>query len=96
MCLLLTTSFIRIAGLCGLVAHKLGARVCILTEGNEEVTRILKQNVATTNAKSGQQEGILDAELLLWGHDLDAFEERFPYKYDVIMGSDIVYSSSLV
>jgi hypothetical protein len=80
-----------------LVAHKLGAKVCILTEGNDEVTTILKQNVeelllkqASTNEEG---RGVLDAAKHLWGQDLDAFEQRFPYKYDVIMGSDIMYIS---
>lgn len=82
-------------GLCGLVAHKLGAKVCILTEGNDEVTTILKQNVEELLLKqvstNEEGRGVLDAAKHLWGQDLDAFEQRFPYKYDVIMGSDIIF-----
>lgn len=83
------------------MAHKLGTKVCILTEGNEEVTKILRENVDELKEKEKKDEeggserrgvGVLEAALHLWGQDLDAFEQRFPYKYDVIMGSDIVYA----
>ncbi len=81
------------------MAHKLGAKVCVLTEGNDEVTTILKQNVEELLLKqaSANEEGrgVLDAAKHLWGQDLDTFEQRFPYKYDVIMGSDIMYVSLL-
>jgi hypothetical protein len=76
-----------------LVAYKLGTKVCVLTEGNDEVTTILKQNVDELKAAADAQGGsrVLDAAKHLWGEELDDFEQRFPYKYDVIMGSDIMY-----
>jgi hypothetical protein len=75
-----------------LVAYKLGTKVCVLTEGNDEVTTILKQNVDELKAAADADGSrVLDAAKHLWGEELDDFEQRFPYKYDVIMGSDIMY-----
>jgi len=79
------------------VAYKLGTKVCLLTEGNDEVVKMLKQNVADTKAKEQQDDQrVLAAEKHLWGHELEAFEQAFPYKYDVIIGSDIMYGALLL
>ncbi len=86
-------------GLCGLVAHKIGARTCVITEGNDDVMQILQQNVEETKSSEGEEEGEEDSlplgtclsAKLEWGQGLDLFKETYGSDFEVIIGSDIMY-----
>lgn len=85
------------AGLCGLVAHRLGARHTIITDGDVDVLENLRFNVqrntsATTSTTSvvSQQSPNISCPQLIWGKNLDAFAKTFG-KQDLILASDCVY-----
>ena len=89
-------------GLCGLVAHRLGASRVIWTDGDETVLSNLRTNVAAnldlTNQNDCQTEcDDVDGDLvkffcpqLIWGKHLDSFLKIYG-KSDIIIGTDLFY-----
>jgi predicted nicotinamide N-methyase len=71
-------------GLCGLVAEKLGARSVMLTaDGAEDVLRGLRSTVTVNESKAAVCR-------LLWQDD-PPMDDRF----DVVIGSDILYDATI-
>mmetsp|Transcript_11898 Transcript_11898/g.22290 ORF Transcript_11898/g.22290 Transcript_11898/m.22290 type:complete len:261 (-) Transcript_11898:63-845(-) len=84
-------------GLCGIVAHKQGARQVILTDGDTNTLRNMRSNVAlnvdTTVLLDSNEENLIVCKQLLWGKDIDSFCNKWaPQKFDVVMGGDIAYA----
>ncbi len=80
--------------MCGLVAHKIGASTCVITEGNDDVMQILQQNVEETKSSEAEDSlplGTCLSAKLEWGQGLDLFKETYGSDFEVIIGSDIMY-----
>ena len=82
-------------GLCGIVAHRLGAQHVMLTDGDTEVLTNLKHNIER-NVDNVDATRSISCSQLIWGRNLDEFSKKQQqiYKrerYDVILASDLVY-----
>jgi 2-polyprenyl-3-methyl-5-hydroxy-6-metoxy-1,4-benzoquinol methylase len=73
-------------GLCGIVAHHMGAASVLVTDGVPEVVEYLEYNVQHNQIHNT----ILKADILQWDRNLDAF----PQQYDCILAADCVYTST--
>jgi 2-polyprenyl-3-methyl-5-hydroxy-6-metoxy-1,4-benzoquinol methylase len=71
-------------GLCSLIAHRLGAARVISTDGDINVLKKLRTNVGNSGIEACPQ--------LIWGKDLQQFEETFG-KFQVIIATDCGYIS---
>ncbi|CEG35978.1 Predicted methyltransferase [Plasmopara halstedii] len=80
------------AGLSGLVASQFASHTA-LTDGNDIVLDLLKDNVQT-NADASK----VQALQLIWGDyaSVKAFEYSFPYPVDMLIGADVVCWPNLV
>jgi predicted nicotinamide N-methyase len=78
-------------GICGILAHKLDASVVVLTDGDTNTLQALRQNVAL-NTESNVPSSIIQCKQLRWGKHLDEFASSCISKYQVIIGSDVVYA----
>lgn len=83
-------------GLCGIVAHKQGARQVILTDGDTKTLGNMRSNIATnidTALPGSNEESLIMCKQLLWGKNIDSFCDKWaPEKFDVVMGGDIAYA----
>lgn len=84
-------------GLCGLLAHLLGARRVVLTDGDTSVLENMRYNVKTNIATdtgatcSCIKSSSVSCHQLIWGRqNAEAFVKRHG-KQSVILGSDILY-----
>jgi predicted nicotinamide N-methyase len=71
-------------GLCGILAHKMGASCVCITDGDVDVMEKLRENVIRNDCDIHS----VTCVQLIWGEELP----RLPYdKFDTILGADIVY-----
>ena len=92
-------------GLCGILAHHIGAQSCILTDGDTDTLQEMRRNVKhnqdlssasnTTSATYSDTKNIITCAQLRWGRHVSTFRERFG-DFDVIMGSDIIYVEEII
>jgi len=80
-------------GLCGIVAHKLGAHQVLATDGDVDVLHNLRYNVQQNKNENDSQH--LSCQQLVWGHALGEFTRRHK-KQSVILATDVFYSTALV
>ncbi|CAB9515345.1 and lysine N-methyltransferase EFM7 [Seminavis robusta] len=92
-------------GLCGILAHKLGARKVCITDGDSDALLHLRENVntnktATTINTLPTNNNTVSAHQLIWGKDTT---ERFlrskqqqQQPFDVLIASDIIYARCIV
>lgn len=80
-------------GLCGIVAHKHGARQVILTDGDTDTLGNMRSNIASNISDAGGAASIF-CKQLLWGKNVEAFREKWAQEhgFDVVMGGDIAYA----
>lgn len=78
-------------GLCGLIAHHLGARRVTLTDGDSEVLKRLRSNIQSNARKNTCH--IIDCQQLIWGQQQTAFAKTNG-KYSVILASDCIYMTT--
>uniref|UniRef100_A0A7S1Y3T4 Calmodulin-lysine N-methyltransferase n=1 Tax=Grammatophora oceanica TaxID=210454 RepID=A0A7S1Y3T4_9STRA len=87
-------------GLCGIVAHKLGAKQVVLTDGDTDTLKEMKQNVeancrSAISASGGIVAETITCHQLRWGHRLDEFRERHG-TFDTILAADVVYLEEML
>ena len=80
-------------GLCGLLAHHLGASGVCLTDGDIKVLDQLRDNVARNTTQSST----ISCPQLIWGkeHGLEAFVQNYG-KQQVILATDCLYMAPSV
>jgi len=79
-------------GICGILAHKLGASCVVLTDGDTKTLNALRQNVAL-NCHSDPTSSTILCKQLRWGRHLSEFASSFCVpKFQLILGSDVVYA----
>jgi len=76
-------------GVTGLLASQINNSVCVLTDSNEYVMDILRQNVALNSSKAPS----CSCMKLDWGNegDMQNILQFQPSGFDVIIGSDVVF-----
>ena len=80
-------------GLCGIVAHKLGAYQVLATDGDVDVLNILRHNAQENKANNDKQH--LACPQLVWGQNLQGFTHRHKQQ-SVILATDVFYAPGLV
>jgi len=80
------------SGLCGIVAHYLGASKVLWTDGDQSVLKNLRYNIGLNNLCGEQQTPDDICVQLIWGHGLEKALTTFG-KQDVIVACDCVYMS---
>eukprot|EP00978_Attheya_sp_CCMP212_P007268 scaffold16926_cov59-Attheya_sp.AAC.2 len=98
-------------GLCGILAHKLGTRSVVLTDGDTDTLAEMRHNVLintnqTTEKQDGSKISTITCRQLRWGRNVDTFFEQQKQVqtainerwngYDIIMGSDIIYVEEII
>ena len=88
-------------GVCGILAHKLGASHVVLTDGDTDTLKALRNNVASnvildTNESCSVPPKVL-CKQLRWGRNIQDFiDSSFCKTFQVIIGSDIIYAHEQV
>jgi hypothetical protein len=81
-------------GLCGIVAHYLGASSVLITDGDEDVVENMQfnveHNVVPTNENKGNR---IHCSVLLWDCHVDDFLLKHGCQ-DVVLAGDCVYAST--
>lgn len=80
-------------GLCGIVAHKLGAYQVLATDGDVDVLHNLRYNARRNKSDNGGQH--LACPQLVWGQNLGDFTHQHK-RQSVILATDVFYAPSLV
>ncbi|CAM9451428.1 unnamed protein product [Choristocarpus tenellus] len=88
-------------GVCGLIAHRVGASEVVLTDGDQSLLSHLHENIMVNIGFYGEEkseEGCRPAHSchLRWGNNKDAIqlmEELGPF--DVVLGSDLIYPEAV-
>jgi predicted nicotinamide N-methyase len=88
-------------GLCGIVAHHLGARCVILSDGDTQTLQQMRHNVTQNNIgpksvndnNNDNRAMMMECRQLIWGSSTQvcAFQESFGL-FDTILGADVVYT----
>lgn len=90
-------------GLCGITAHYLGAQSVVLTDGDTQTLKQMRENIkhncgddafdCTNNGTANNQ--IIACRQLIWGSPhMETFVQHG--KYDTIIGADVVYTQESV
>ena len=87
-------------GLCGILAHRLGAIQVVMTDGDVDTLNNLRENVQR-NLYSGENKvafSVVTCPQLIWGHDLDIFQRQHMNNMpiDVIIAADIIYVEEIL
>lgn len=90
-------------GLCGILAHRLGAASVLLTDGDTDTLVNLRANVAH-NCSGGNDADVGDnlnkrspaiqCKQLVWGNE--SLISSLNCSYDIILGSDIIYLEEIL
>lgn len=82
-------------GLCGLVAHKLGAETVVMTDGDTDTLSAMRKNVAQ-NITCQKNQNQVECRQLEWDHKkANQFRQRRG-TFDLILGSDIIYVEQII
>jgi predicted nicotinamide N-methyase len=77
-------------GLCGILAHHLGARHVVLTDGDSDTLVLLRENVAS-NTSSSNNDHSVECRQLRWGHEFVTPLFATQPCFDIILASDVIY-----
>lgn len=91
-------------GVCGILAHRLGAARVVLTDGDSETLQWLRANVQRNNlspsdqtSSSSSSSTTITCVQLQWGLHLERFQQRIGIPtFDLIMASDIIYVEEIL
>jgi predicted nicotinamide N-methyase len=72
-------------GVCGILAGIVGAKEVVLTDHQETVLELMRENVMMNQSRCGD----VKVEELEWGSEL---REGMKNRFDVVMGADVMYS----
>jgi predicted nicotinamide N-methyase len=85
-------------GLCGLVAHHLGAARTVVTDGDkyalEKLRFNVQQNPVSSSCNHHHPTGSIECRRLLWGKTVPSTKVTLDDdddKFDVILGADVIY-----
>jgi 16S rRNA G966 N2-methylase RsmD len=83
-------------GLCGLVAHHLGASKVVLTDGDTNVLDNLRHNVTINTTEASRKECKISCPQLIWGRNVDDFlhMNNDGKKFHVLIATDVNYMAS--
>eukprot|EP00979_Chaetoceros_neogracilis_P003627 scaffold630_cov234-Chaetoceros_neogracile.AAC.1 len=81
-------------GLCGLVAHKHGARRVVMTDGDSDTLKNMRSNIALNVESEVIESKSVVSKQLLWGKNVKAFQLKWAAEggFDICMGGDIAYA----
>jgi predicted nicotinamide N-methyase len=79
-------------GVCGILAHKLGAKKVVLTDGDSATLSNMRLNIAANYQKEKDGEESVVCKQLRWGRNIEKFRENCGVNFDTIMGGDIIYA----
>ena len=82
-------------GLCGIVAHKHGAKRVVLTDGDSDTLKNMRSNVALNVESQVLKSDSVVCKQLLWGTNEEAFCSKWASEdggFDICMGGDIAYA----
>lgn len=83
-------------GLCGILAHKLGATKVVLSDGDTDTLQEMRHNVAlNTNIRYVCSDTNIRCEQLVWSRRLKDFQKYFG-TFDVILASDVIYVEEIL
>ena len=85
-------------GLCGIVAHHLGARQVVLTDGDIHALKQLRENVQENNSDTAATaNNKMECRQLLWGKSahLESFQSTYG-RFDIILGADVIYTKTSI
>lgn len=84
-------------GLCGIVAHHLGARQVVLTDGDIHALKQLRENVQENNLGTTPTNKNTECRQLLWGKSahLESFQSTYG-RFDIILGADVIYTKTSI
>lgn len=80
-------------GLAGIVAHHLGAKRAVLTDGDIHALENMRHNAmqnTTTTTNPDDDDEVLPCPQLIWGDDLGVFAGRYG-TFQVLMACDCIY-----
>ena len=86
-------------GLCGILAHRLGAAQVIMTDGDTDVLRQLRSNLPLNDIIIQEHEEQLSCHQLLWGQSSSqAFLQHYcaNQPVDLILASDVIYTPVVI
>lgn len=77
-------------GLCGIVAHKLGAAQVVITDGDTNALREMRMNVEKNCSSKGCEQDIVCRQLLWDESPTMSFLDTFG-SFDTILAADVIY-----
>ena len=85
-------------GLCGIVAHVLGAQLVVMTDGDTQTLQQMRQNAAQAafrdDESASSDGGVVQCRQLIWGSPhMEAFQQTHG-TFDVILGADVIYTKA--
>mmetsp|Transcript_1470 Transcript_1470/g.3255 ORF Transcript_1470/g.3255 Transcript_1470/m.3255 type:complete len:272 (-) Transcript_1470:469-1284(-) len=78
-------------GLCGMVAHHLGAESVTITDADTITLRQMRRNLETNCPNSNAHSNSIDVRQLIW-NNIDQMKDCG--KFDTILGADVIYAIS--
>ena len=80
-------------GICGILAHKLGANHVMITDGDSDTLRNIRANI-DLNVEQDEDNPRLECKQLLWGTHVKSFRQKWSRDegFEIVMGGDIVYA----
>jgi predicted nicotinamide N-methyase len=81
-------------GLCGILAHRLGAAKTCITDGDSDALQLLKENLERN--KSDDTTCMVSVHQLIWGKDTAQKFSKRHGTLQVLIASDIIYARCIV
>lgn len=80
-------------GLCGILAHHLGAHRVVLTDGDTDTLALLRGNVAANVSSSSGK--VIECRQLVWGREfVHGFSSQEPFH--LLLASDVIYVEEII
>jgi predicted nicotinamide N-methyase len=83
-------------GLCGILAHHLGAHRVVLTDGDTDTLALLRDNVAVNVSSSGNKAAVVECRQLRWGQEEFVHGSATQETFSLILASDVIYVEEII